>query len=796
MKNFKFCNFGLKHRYFSTLKARPALALCVALIFTVLSFPYLIGGFDGLKSEKIKKANALEFESSTGYISNGKFVNAAILLTFSGQEPNFPNNFGYTINQMYNDSPVSVKNFFKAQSRSFLSVETLIAGNKAAGDANGAKIYAADKSGKTYMPRYGKWINSSSSYEEINEDGYDNRYYNEQGVPVSPSTEGAKISGERILLEQRLIREAIALAKDDLSKQLSETGGKAHSLAIITDASGEKSQWGDILWSHKSVLLNAQTLFGDGTKNYSDYYFSDENKRDFANLSDVYLGNGQISAYNVIASGELTARKIGNYVSGLSEDISNLYDVGLLAHELMHNFGFGDYYSYINKKHETVGEFDVLASPNPLPQYSLSYVREKAGWLDCDNFLYINKKSGSYTLYPVGSEKSDGIVAGKIILSDYSTNGEYFMVEVRSNEKNAAQTSAQAPAQTAPRNAARSESANPNANSSKTQGNPAYGGEPLPMQNAKLFDSCLSGSGLIIYRVSEPNAFLNEKGEFGSRDFCNMYGDEVYVFRKGGGESLNSPLGTFSFAMLGVDADKLNGSNAGKAGLSSDLLSDENDYSRFGIKKSQETQAKNALCYSNGENSGIVFENIVKNPDGSVSFNVFLPESDGNYPSFLDKKSVNVIDYFNGTKRLTWNLSAKSGYAYVLAIRATNRLERKAESEKLMLSADEIKNGYYSGYKTLFFKKVPLAEKKVSLPEFYDDALIFIAAETDGGTFCSRYAGELKRDDLTISQYFIKFCDPFYVATFGVCLAVVVIIVIVAVIKNRPQKTFDRKRNK
>lgn len=697
-------------------------------------------------------ANALEFDYSTGYVRSGNYVNAVILLSFD-DEPTFPQNFGETIKLMYNDSPISVRNFFKAQSRSLLNVETLIAG-----DENGAKIYISPNSASAYMPRYGKWINSTSSYEVLNENGYDNRYYDKNGIPVSPSAEGAKLSGERILREQKLIRDAVNLASNDLNQSVLARGGKVHGLSIITDAGGSKSQWGDVLWSHKSVLIDYQTLFGDGTEYNSDYYFSEENKREYAKLTDARIGDEKISAYNVIASGELTSRKIGNYVTGLSDETAGLYDIGLLSHELMHGFGFADYYSYINQKHETVGEFDVLASPSPLPQYSLSYVREKAGWLGYDDFVYINK-SGTYTLYPVETE-SGKASACKIILSDYSSKGEYFMAEVRSNEKTVA-----APASDAFKSPAQ--------NAQK-------------QQNANLFDSGLSGSGLIIYRVNELDAFKNDKGETGSRDFGNMYGDELYVFRKGGGESLNSPLGTFSFALLGTTADKTSGSSQ---------LSDENDYSRFGVKKSQEGSAKNSVCYSDGENSGIVFENIIKNSDGSVTFDVTLPENEGSFP-VLSEGTVGFIDYPNGTKRLCWNMSAKSGYAYVLALRSTDRLARKAESGNLALSADEIKNGYYSGYKTLFSKKIPLAEKKVVLPDFSDEALIFIAVETDGGTFSTRYAGKIEQTDLSVSQYFFKVCDPLYIAAFGVSIGIIAVIAIVLFIKARPQKVFDKKNIK
>lgn len=755
MKKFKFYEQNRQRKYFSQTIKRAA-ACCFAAICFLFC---LVSGTNGKNADVFSpgEAHALEFDYSTGYVRSGKYINTVILLSFSGEESSFPENFGETIKLMYNDSPVSVRNFFKAQSRSLLDVETVIAGNE-----NGAKVYSSQKSASAYMPRYGKWISSASSYEEINENGYDNRYYDENGNPVSPSAEGAKLSGERILREQKLIREAVKLAADDLKQSVNALGGKAHSLSIITDANGTKSQWGEILWSHKSVLLDYQTLFGDGTQYYSDYYFSEENKREYAKLTDAKIGDGKISAYNVIASGELTSRKIGNYVAGLSDETANLYDVGLLSHELMHGFGFADYYSYINKKHETVGEFDVLASPSPLPQYSLSYVRQKAGWLNYDDFVYINK-SGTYTLYPVENENGK-TSACKIILSDYSSSGEYFMAEVRSNEKTIAAPATgdafKSPAQ----------------KEQKTQNE----------QNANLFDSGLSGSGLIVYRVNELDAFKNEKGETGSRDFCNMYGDEVYVFRKGGGESLNSPLGTFSFALLGVNAGNTGGSAA---------PNDENDYSRLGVKKSQESSAKNSICYSNGENSGIVFENIKKNSDGSVTFDVTLPENDNTFP-VLSEGTVKFIDYPDGTKRLCWNMSAKSGYAYVLALRSTDRIARKAEAGKLTLSADEIKNGYYSGYKTLFSKKIPLAEKKVTLPDFSDEALIFIAAETDGGMFSSRYAGKIEQTDLSVSQYFVKICDPFYIAAAGVSIAVIAVIAIVLFIKSRPQKVFDKKNIK
>lgn len=737
-RNFKKTNSRIK-----TLCA----AICAMIFCSIIScgfFGYAGGEFSGKALAYAESSTSSQSASKTSAAkAQTTFVNAAILVSFSG-ETLFPENFSRTINDMYNGSGVSVKSYFKAQTNSCVDVHTLVAG--------GGKIYKTKDSVNAYKPRYGNWQSELSAYEEINPDGYDNRYYDKDGNVVPKTAENAVPCGERLLLEQKFLREVIELAREDLTAELysSQYGTKLQSLTIITDASGTKNEFGELLWSHESVCLSYNAIFGNDANGaagsggyYSDYYFSESLMREYKDaLPDVYVGIGKISSYNVFSSGELTARKTGNYVSGLEGEDKNLYDIGLLSHELMHSLGIGEYYPAITDENgeraEPVGEFDVMASPQVIPQYSLSYVREKAGWLNYDDFKYLNK-SGIYTLYPVNDSNGEPS-AGKIILSDYSSREEYFMVEVRSN--------------------------------SGRSGN-------------EVFDSCLSGSGLIVYRVNESAAFTDKNGNIGSRDYCNAYADELYVFRKSNEQNkLNSPLGTFSFALLGTEN--------GQSGNASSAHAAE-DYSRFGVKKSQndDGQTDDKIYYSDGTNSGIVLENITKNADGSVTFKITLPDSDGEMPT-LNDSSVKIITYYDGSTRLLWNMNAKSGYAYILALRSTNRLKRKAENgSETVVSAEDVKSGNFSGYKTLFYKKVPLAEKKVTLPEFSDDALIFIAAETDKAS-CTRYVGAMERDDLSVKQYIFKALDPVYIALAGAGLLAITVIVIILIIKNRPRKIYQK----
>ncbi len=746
MKKFNFYRAGNKsvknafvHTRASTKnKTRlKKLALCFALAFITLFYPASVFGLgasfnNGNASGYIKKAEA----SGEQYYTEGQFTNVAVLVSFKG-EAQFENDFYETLENTYNASDVSVKSFFKAQTNGKVNVRTLIAG--------GGKVYKVSSPRETYMPRYGKWLAGENEYEVINKLGYDNRYYNESGVPVASSAEGAVPCGERLLLEQRLLREVIELARYDITAELySSYGSVVQSLTLITDVNGTKSEYGELLWSHKSISLNSASFFGDGSVNggyYAGYYFPENLKNEYSNLDSVYIALSKISAYNVICAAELTARKV-NYQN------KTVYDAGLLSHEIMHSLGVGDYYSLVktNDDYDSVGEFDVMASHCAIPQYSLSYVREKAGWLTYENFNYVNK-NGTYTLYPVGSSANGtgsgsgsgsggkNTTACKIILTGYFNRGEYFMAEVRNNENKIGEG---------------------------------------------VFDSGLSNSGLIIYRVNEKAAFTNANGEIGTRDYGNAYGEEVYVFRKGA-QALNSPLGTFSFAMLG---EKPTDSGTRAA----DVI---NDYTRFGVKASHSGDEREYISYSDGTNSGIAFENITKNADGSVTFTVSLPESDGTLP-VLNDTSVKIMNYFNGDVRLMWNMAAKSGTFYVLAVRATNRLKSIAERGDEAIPAESIKNGACAGYKTLYYSTAPLAEKKLTLPDFYDDALIFIAAETENGTICSRYVCAIERDNLSIKQYFLKSLDPLYVALFGAGLLIVTAIVIILIIKNRPKKVYEK----
>ena len=398
---------------------------------------------------------------------------------------------------------------------------------------------------------------------------------------------------------------------------------------------------------------------------------------------------------------------------------------------MMHNVGLYDYYSYEDKTYESVGEFDLMGSTDVVPQYTLSYLREKLGWLGYENTLYIND-SGNYTLYPVNSE--DPIKSCKIILNDYLTTGEFFMAEVRSQ-------------------------------SLATSNNP--------------FDGELSGNGLIIYRVNKSNAYVNSLGTVSTTDYGNMYGDdEVYVYRMGNNKKLASDGISISYALLGnglidlvhPEYDHTTFGNSDKS-LSIDSLTGSSD------------KNKTIISYTNGHNSGIVFSNVKLNEDGSVSFHVQLPENQGGMPS-LGAKDVTISRFLDGRDYIYWNSNVKSGVAHVMVLRSTDRLKSLAEKGKSHIEFKDFESGSFSYYTTLYSAEVPLAEKSVVIPKFNDEALVFIALQAENGNIAVRYIGCIPNPNESFGQYVIRIIDPLYTYVAIIVLAVVVVLITLVIVNK------------
>ncbi len=250
---------------------------------------------------------------------------------------------------------------------------------------------------------------------------------------------------------------------------------------------------------------------------------------------------------------------------------------GTLCHELMHTLGALDYYGYFDQSFEYLGETDVMASTFKVPQYPTTYVRQKLGWVGEKNVMKITK-SGTYTLYPTTYEKDT--VALKI---DTKGDGnEYFMIEARSNEG--------------------------------------------------VFDGGLAESGLLIYRVNEKDGYRNATGDVGDRYYGNMYCDyekdgsaNVYAFRFGGGSKVTDNLKTSANPLEPRERKSLCLLNLSKIKVYSLALKETIDKSVFG----SESGTENAISYSDGTNSGIVVKVISENEDGSYTFRVKIPGSEG-----------------------------------------------------------------------------------------------------------------------------------------------------------------------
>lgn len=643
--------------------------------------------------------------------------NAVVYLTFEDERndyASFDENFFKKMEMMYVSSPVSVKNYYLTQSNGALTVETTFFGED--------DCIRSDHGADYYKPRY-EWKNNE--YKEINDVGYDNRRYDSDGNAVDPTASGAKQSVDGALREQLLIREVLSKCNAGSYDGDYDLDGRLDSLVIITDSGNDDEfAWGEVLWSHMGV---AHSFPESVLKNY---YYTSSQLSEIKSLTEAKLGNAFASKYNFLSAGEICKRKTGDYSSQLKGvDSGELYDIGLLCHEMGHNLGLYDYYSYEDLTYESVGEFDVLANYTPVPQNMLSYLRLKMGWLTYDDILYLNS-SGTYTLYPSGS--GGGKSCAKIVLSNYMDTEEYFMLEVRSRT--------------------------------------------FPSAD-KAFDSCLSGDGLLVYRVSEKNAYINANGTMGNSDYGNMYGnDEVYVFRKTADDGTTSKKLTET--QLGV--------NCTIALLGDNLLSSWSD--KFGSKEF----SNNVIRYTNGDNSSIAISDVKINGDYSVTFTVSLPDDPKSTIMALDMSQCKIMRYYDGSRRIFWSSNVKNGKAYLIAFRTTDRLRRLAESSRSEIAIEDIKNGSFSYYKTLYTAEVPLAEKNIVLPEFEDNALLFLALEADDGLKTIRYVGEMKIEDETFSQYMARVFDPMYIF---IIIGVVLLIIVAIVLLISSNRTLKRRKN-
>lgn len=664
-------------------------------------------------------------KSAVGEIT--RLQNTVVFVTFEKQGDNFEEGFFDSVYKTFETAPHSVKNYLAYQSGGKVDLQTQTI------SASFGKAVRTLRGVNYYKPRY-KWVNGT--YEEINEDGYDNRYFNRSGKAVAPNSANSLPHIEGVYREQELLREIFSNLKIDKNYKSDLNGdGKADSVTVITDQNAT-SEWGDVLWSHSGVCHEV-------SKELENYYYFGENS--YEELPPITLGNANLYSYNLYSSYEICATKLGDYLQNLPEEEKDLYNVGLFVHETLHVLGFSDYYSYEDSVYEAVGEFDILAQTNPVPQNMLGYLRLKAGWLSYEDVLYINQ-SGRYTL-PL-STAEEGKKIAKIILSDYNQTGEYFMAEFRSK---------------------------------------SMASETLP------YDGGLSGDGLIIYRVSPQSAYINSSNQTSSTDYGNMYGnDEVYVYRVGNPtttKKVTSPL-NISYSLLGNGQSII----TWDGGLYLNTTYGNGDLTKTvdNLKADLTEYSETIIHYSNGENSGILFEDIaIDYQNQSISFSVTLPEEQVGEFDF-SSEDICMKKSLGGKNMLVWQSDSKSGKVQVMAIRATNRLKELAEKGEFSLSEKHFEKQKYSVYKTHYYAEVPFVEKEFILPEISEDMLVFSAVkdEASGETVVS-YLGYIQNPAPTFLQFFKMAVDPIYYAYLSI---LPVIGGVVAVVMHKVNKSRESKR--
>lgn len=468
-----------------------------------------------------------------------KVVNNLVIFVNFDNKADFVEN-GYGVYQkMYNSAQFSVKNYFHTVSRGKVQLNTTFLTSDYTVEID------LDYPESYYKPKY-SYINGK--YTITNQNGYDNRYFL-NGVAVAPETDGSKLHVDMHRREQELVRfvlDKVTTGFQGLELD-SDDDGYIDSLSLMVNSMEMDSDaWGSLLWPHMTALSNDMK----GVKNY--YYVpSGTNLNGIS--GDLPTLNGAVAAtYNFLSVGEIFKER-------LDQD-STCGDVGVLCHELMHTLGAMDYYSYEDNSHDALGELEIMAQTGIMPQYPTTYVRQKMGWVSASNVGNITN-SGSKRLYPTTSEKD--LLAYKIDLG-YKT-GEYFLLEVRSNQTG-------------------------------------------------CFDSSLADSGLAIYRVYEQAGYTNPNGDVGDVDYANMYGDDqLYAFRFNDGKvtaQTTPAIGSsrrYNFALLNDRTIAIGTKRIDKSQMGGD-----SDVS---------------ITYTDGTDSQIVVKIISMNSDGSIDFDVTLPNS-------------------------------------------------------------------------------------------------------------------------------------------------------------------------
>ena len=633
-----------------------------------------------------KTANAQTVESQS--LSQLSQINNLVAFVDFDNEEFVDAQFLSNLDKAYNTDEISLKNFFLAESLNSLTVNTIFLNDSGSIKMEHGESY--------YAPKY-EYDGVLNVYNQVNPNGYDNRYFI-NGEPVNPESAGALEHIERIVREQLMLREISQKLNGLIADKKADNNGdgKIDALTVIVDnKSFEYSNWDSILWPHMSY---AYVL--DKNVSTRGYYVPAGFLESYGDLSkQVTIDGLNLSNYNLLTT---------SYINVENSQISG--NVGVLCHEFLHNLGLYDYYYYPDQTYEPVGDLDILGITHQIPQFNLSYLRQKLGWLEEGENILPIEESGSYTLNAVTATDSP-VKAYKLVPNNFSQTGEYFMMEMRTNT----------------------------------------GG----------FDSQLKSSGLVVYRINEKNGYINAVGNLSTIPYGNMYGgrdrEEIFVYRMGGADSTNKS--NASLAILDGE-EVVNGYYYEKNWIGSTDLSKEPHFfvKSTGVLMFKRNYYGNTLSYSSGANSGIAITNITLSADNqSVSFNVEFDDSSVAV-SQTDDASVVQTDY--GALNVVWQSGSRKGKTYILQVEYDGSLvgiEGDKVYCKKLPQASEMINGKITGYNTVKHQVLPISNKKGSLNEG-EGVATFVMLD-DGETQRIIFAGATLKsssNQITLPTDFLK----------------------------------------
>lgn len=300
-------------------------------------------------------------------------------------------------------------------------------------------------------------------------------------------------------------------------------------------------------------------------------------------------GSLKVKDYMIILSGD-DENNIAGSRSGL---FSEYVDMGVVAHEYLHLYGFPDMYhnyKYENdefvsldsseRKGDPLGQWDIMDNTiNDIPQNPLYYTNTTYGpWGEqLNQSITLTESTKQVELHKLDYTKDETMAA--VIKVDSSVNvrgeDEYFMVEYR-----------------------------------KKSG----------------WDEKLPSNGLIVYRINMAANYKNPEEAIrkycsnkdnGKQTYCgNQFGppDEVYIYRPNVTTINLNESGSHDFDLYdaALSADSRHKNTLGKS------LSEVSSY--------EAKTLADTIYFSDGSNSGVVISNVSDTTKDTITFDIEIPE--------------------------------------------------------------------------------------------------------------------------------------------------------------------------